>query len=552
MLFLAVTAVAQKSVTVDEYQALPHGLAILRTGDFHLATGVQPLASVLPALAVSPTSARLDTSHFADETSTWALGRQFLQENAAGYHYYFMVGRLVSAAVLLLTALLAYGFARSLYGPAGGLLTAVFVCFAPNLLAHGPLITPDVYLTAGLLGSLWAFDALLRRPGWRTALLLGLALGAACLAKLTALLLFVILPPVLLAFQIADHYRAKTEPAEATPGRRTWLAAAGAGLVGLLVVNAGYLFAGTGTPLGDFAFQSGPFRQVQQALPAWLPVPLPAAYFRGLDAQLAEEGYLAYLLGRFNQQGFWHYYLVGLLVKTPLVVLALCGLAWLCGRGVRRREVALLATAGVLFVFFSLARHKNIGMRYLLFLEPMMAVWVGRLAASPCWTAPAYRRRLRAVTAAAGAWLVVTALATWPDYLAYFNPACGGPSKGHKYLLDSNLDWGQDLIALRRYMDREGIDVIDLAYFGRVDPKVYGIRYRNFRAGPEEKGPDATPARYVAISANLLWGRLYLVNGGDHWLTDRNAYADFRLARPKAVLGHTIYVYDREDEHGPP
>jgi hypothetical protein len=133
--------------------------------------------------------------------------------------------------------------------------------------------------------------------------------------------------------------------------------------------------------------------------------------------------------------------------------------------------------------------------------------------------------------------LLAIALLAWPNYLAYFNWVSGGPSRGHKYLLDSNLDWGQDLISLRRYMEQEHIESVDLAYFGRVDPAIYGVRYQHLGLG--------SPQRYAAISANLLWGRMYYVNGTDYWPLDRDTFAPARRMRPKAVLGYSIYVYDR-------
>jgi hypothetical protein len=519
-------------VTVDEYQALPHGLAVLQTGDFHLSTAVPPLSHLLPAMAVRLTSARLAPGPFAGSVSTWQVGAQFQRENAGHYHEFFLVGRAVSLAVLLLTCLLTAGFARSLYGPAGGLMAAACVSLSPNLLAHGALVTPDVYLTAALVGSLWAFDRLLRRPEWAAAAALAVALAAASLAKFTGLLLFPLYPLVLAGLHLAGPWR--PEPG-AVPWRRRWLALAGALSAGVLVLNLGYLCDGSLTPLGDFHFSTRPFEFLQAHLPGRLLVPLPRYYFQGMDTQLAEEGYTAYLLGEFNETGFWSYYLVALLVKTPVPLLVLAGLALLCNRRVGRREVPLLVVAVVLLAFFSLARHKNIGVRYVLFLEPLAAVWVGRLAVAPLWQTarPSARRALAGVAATL---LLAVAVLAWPDYLAYFNWVSGGPGQGHKYLLDSNLDWGQDLITLRRYMEREGIRSVDLAYFGRVDPAVYGVRYRHLGLGP--------PRRYVAISANLLWGRMYYINGTGYWPPHRDTYAAFRTLRPKAVLGHSLYVFD--------
>jgi hypothetical protein len=562
---LAAGSAAQKSVTVDEFQALPHGLAIWRTGDLHLATGEHLLSIVLAAAPVALTPARFDTTTMAAFTSSWQCGAQFMRENAVNYHGYFLLGRLVSLACLLATCGLTYGYARSLYGPTAALVAATFACLSPNLLAHGPLITPDIYLACAVVGSLWAFDRLLRRPGTASAAVLGLALGLAAMCKLTGLLLFALFPAITLAIATIERLRHRREPGP--PWRAVWLALLGALAVGVLVINVGFLGDGSLTPLGKFHFQNPTLRLVQEWLPGWLPVPLPYFYFRGIDAQLAESGYTAYLLGEFNESGFYHYYFVGLLVKTPLPVLLLCGMSFVCAGRIDRRDAVLLATAAALFIFFSLARHKNIGVRYVLFLEPLMAVWIGRLVREQGTgkreqrtgnharggfrhelnTQQGRRKRAWAVFGGGAALLVLTLLA-WPNYLAYFNFASGGPDNGHHYLLDSNLDWGQDLITLRRYMETEGIDHVDLAYFGRVPPEIYGIHYSTL---PEHGRPAH---RYVAISANFLWGRDYIVNGdGNHWLDDPNAFRGFRRLRPKAVLGHTIYVFDmnRSDATSP-
>ncbi len=552
---LAAGSAAQKSVTVDEFQGLPLGLATLKTGDFHLGVTNPLLPSVLAALPLLATNAELDPAPVGAYTSSWQCGGQFLRENALSprippenrgrYHDYFLLGRLVSLSVLLAACGLAYGYARSLYGPLGGLAAAGFACLSPNLLAHGPLITPDIYLTAAVVGSLWAFDRLLRRPDAKSAVILGVALGLAALAKLTGLLLLGIFPALLLALQVLARFR-KLPIAEheadlgAIAWRRAWLALAGACAVTIVVINLAYLGDGSFTALGDFALASRQLQFFQRLLPGWLPVLLPRFFFLSIDAQWAEEGYTAYLLGEFNEQGFYYYYLVGLLVKTPLPALLLCGLACLWGGPIRRREWVLLGTAAALFCFFSLARHKNIGMRYVLFLEPLMAIWIARLAAAPALQFAQHRARIVRAAVVALACMLAVNLSIWPDYLAWFNWASGGPNHGHDYLLDSNLDWGQDLISLRRYLEREEIESIDLAYFGRVPPEVYGIAYRPLGAQP--------PQRWAAISANLLWGRMYIINGDPrYWPEDKDTFAAYRKLKPQAVLGHTIYVFDMQE-----
>jgi hypothetical protein len=359
------------------------------------------------------------------------------------------------------------------------------------------------------------------------------------LTKFTGILLFGCFPILLGGFQISGRLRQGSQAAESDAWGKAWLAMGLAVGTGVFLINLGYLFQGSGSTLGGYAFSTAPFQFMQQALPGWLPIPLPYPFFKGMDAQLAEKGYVAYLLGEINQTGFWNYYLVGLLVKTPVSMLAVALLALASNCRLSRRELPMLLIAGFLVAFFSITKHKNIGIRYVLFVEPILAIWAGRLAAPPAWRKPRWHRLLAGGAGLGIVCLWVTSVASWPDYLAYFNQACGGPAKGHEYLLDSNIDWGQDLIALREFMEDQQFGVVDLAYAGWVNPQVYGIAYHHLGMGPR--------LRYAVISANLLWGRMYFVNGTAYWPEDPDTYQSYRSMKPRAVLGYSLYVFDRNE-----
>ena len=91
-------------------------------------------------------------------------------------------------------------------------------------------------------------------------------------------------------------------------------------------------------------------------------------------------------------------------------------------------------------------------------------------------------RYRRWVVIALCAWYGGSVLRVHPHYLGYFNELAGGPSGGWRYLVDSNLDWGQDLKALKRWMDDHGVARVKLSYFGAADPDYYGLRSDCFRA----------------------------------------------------------------------
>jgi hypothetical protein len=117
----------------------------------------------------------------------------------------------------------------------------------------------------------------------------------------------------------------------------------------------------------------------------------------------------------------------------------------------------------------------------------------------------------------------------------------GGSRNGYKYLIDSNVDWGQDLPGLRDYLEREGNPEIVLSFFGTAAPRTYGIEYQDFysfnRSGrPERHVNSLSPAREVfVISANALQCLYFPDKRTFDWLKQRE---------PAAVIGHSLFVYD--------
>jgi hypothetical protein len=250
----------------------------------------------------------------------------------------------------------------------------------------------------------------------------------------------------------------------------------------------------------------------------------------------AAGGYTAYMDGHQSQTGFFDYYIRGLLYKTPLLTLGLVLLAAFAGGRIRRREVPMVLVGAGIFAAFSLLRTKNIGIRYVLFLYPLMHVWIGRLLADGCAVGRLVGRRTITAAVVLGiAAAISSELTIWPHHLAYFSTLAGGPSAGPTHLLDSNVDWGQDLILLKRFMQEKGIETIDLACFGRVDPVVYGIRYRTLDA--------ASHGRWAAVSVNFIYGRSYFINGSQLW-ADAGEYRRFQSVPPQSRLGYSLYVFD--------
>jgi hypothetical protein len=377
------------------------------------------------------------------------------------------------------------------------------------MLAHTRLVTTDLPTALGWVATLWCFWRLTRRPTPAGVLRFAVVFALALLVKYSALLLA---PTVVL---LALLWIVWPGPGDRT-ARVRWSAAALAAAaplsVALLWAGYGFRFSAAADPAyvldweivgASYGWAEATIRWAigLRLLPeAWL---YGLAYFLGGAARR-----LAYLNGEQSIVGWWSYFFEAFLLKTPIPTLLLG--AWLAVRTVLRRRFdsfggwyLLLPVA--LYVGVSVASNLNIGHRHLAPIYPLLFVALGALGRR---LPPGWWGRLPLLLLLA-ACLGSFALAT-PRYLSYFNLLAGGPSGGARYLLDSNLDWGQDLPRLKRWMDRERVPAIHLAYFGTADPSAYGIAYvkvflvHDFQPDMPQSWPES--GELIAVSLNLLHG----------------------------------------------
>jgi len=142
-------------------------------------------------------------------------------------------------------------------------------------------------------------------------------------------------------------------------------------------------------------------------------------------------------------------------------------------------------------------------------------------------------------------WYLAGSLAIYPHYLAYFNEIAGGPDNGYRYLVDSNLDWGQDLKGLGLYMKEKNIDRVHLSYFGTADPNYYGVGYNwmpsyylpeDYREGSAKMRTFTFPTTgMLAISATNLQ---------NVYFSDKHFYDWLKDYEPVAKIGYSIFIYD--------
>jgi len=518
-----------------------------------------PLIKCLPAITAIITKPQIDVKSFKNEPNAWSFGYNFLYRNWEGYKEIFLYGRFTIIILGCLLGWLLYRFGSELYGRKGGLLVLFLYVFNPNIIAHSRLTTIDIGASCMIFLCVYSLWRHLKRRDSSSAVLTGVVLGLAQLSKFTALLLypiFLIIMGILAvnrAFFANRSVDLTKDDSRSEAGTSSLLKDIGyfsiIVLVSILVVNTGYLFSGTLTPVGDYHFLSEPLKNFFSLFYKALPIPLPFDYLSGFDSQLAISAgrhpfYTGYLMGEHSQTGWWYYYIIAFIVKNPialLIILALTVFIWIkSGQDKPDLETGLCIWLPVIgfFVYFSIFTHIPIGIRFLLPVFPFLFLVTGNL----CNAHLLKGKAAKAFMAALLIGYLIPTIYIFPNYLSYFNLASGGPSNGHQWLIDSNLDWGQDLPGLKEYMERKGIEKIKLGYFGRIDPRIYGINYE-LPKKEVEKG-------IYAISANFLVGRPYYLLKEDPKelvYVDINYFKKYQSLKPVDVINNTIYIFNTDD-----
>ncbi len=527
-----------------------------------------PLTRAVSGLPVAMCRPEYDWGFYSSrpvDRTEWRLGTAFVNANSSEkVRWCFSLARWSLIPFLLVGGCFGYRLSREIYGNGAADLFLIVWCFSPSLLSWGATICPDAVAAALGMPAIYTFRRWLHGPTWRRAAMAGVCLGLLPLAKLTWIIAFLLWPLVWFLWTIPSWLGKADMRSLSLPPPRQLAAIL---VIALYVLNTGYLFDGTCRPLGEYVFISGSLgvQEVaeEQAWPAaaanrftgtWfgrLPVPLPAEFVQGIDTQRRdfERGLPSYLRGRWADHGWWWYYLYALAVKVPLGTSCLMVLAVAVTIVARRfnapwrDEMVVLVPGLAILALVSSQTGFSLHSRYVIPALPFFFVWISKVAI--VFEMRPVTQKCRAMAAAvvvALTWSVGSSLWAYPHSLSYFNELAGGPKGGGEHLLESNIDWGQDLFYLKGWLD-ENHNV-------KFDGLALSCSYPVTMAGiPETPLPPPGPeAEYVqhdppnpqdglgprsgwyAVSVNYLYGR-------------SRQYRYFLRFKPVASAGYSIYIY---------
>jgi hypothetical protein len=575
MFLIQISTSLKESQTVDEGVHLAAGYSYLLKNDFRMNQEHPPFIKELAALPLLIISQKLDspfTKANWDGYNEWLFAKDLIYDNTVPADTILLLGRLPMMLLSLVLAFFIFKWSKELFGVIPGLFALALYCFSPDFIAHGRYVTTDVGLTLFFFITIYYFYKYLKsgKNGYLffTALFLGLALAS----KFSSVILILILPVLFFLYFLKPRN-------SITPGqiiKKFFSNFVFIFIISFLVILTTYRFefktaysdpnvrnlyeyqeelirknqtelspiANKIVPLTDLRKPSG---QIIKYLAEKVPIPA-YSYLAGLVKLFGHNfyGHMSYLMGQYSNFGWWYYFPLAFFFKEPLGFLAL--LAILFGyllakltaivKNNRRScknvfnqipfsTLALMVPPLIYFVW-SLTSHLNLGIRHIFIIFPFLFVGAGSLLNIK------FKNRGNKIFYWLAALLLfyycLSSIFIYPHYLAYFNELAGGPGNAPKYLVDSNIDWGQDLKKLKEYMEENDINHVCLSYFGQAKLEYYGIDYWYLPDTANFHGTENLNC-VVAISITSLYSQ-------------QKEYDWLLSYTPTEKIGYSIYVYD--------
>jgi hypothetical protein len=596
---LAVLSLWSDSIIVDEVPHVGAGYSYLSQKDMRLNPEHPPLAKDIAAIPLLFTnlnqSAFSQKSWLNDINGQWNFGRYFIFNSGNDADLIRHLTKLSMLLFFILAAVLVFIWTRKLYGDYSAIFALLIFCFSPTVMAHARLVTTDVPALFGTLAAFYFFTQYLKIPGWKTFLFGVIAIGVALLTKFST---FLVLPVLLFLAVMRGFVIARQSLSDRIKGMFLW------GVKAVLMFTAAvvfvvwpvYLFHTANYPverqLSDTTYLLGTYGRRFFADPViWL---ADKPILRGLGeyllgllmvVQRSVGGNTTYFLGEVSNTGWRLYFPIVYFLKETLAWWVLATVAfvfWITGRnrrvdsiaqdgakdnkiwfGSHFEELAMILWLAI-YWFTSVKSSLNIGVRHLLPTIPFAIILVsGQIGKLFHWALVKSEKSISAVMIIPAlislllGWHLYENIKTFPFYISYFNQTAllrpswipegqaGSAPGGHWYVVDSNLDWGQDLVRFSKWVEENKIGKIEFDYFGWADPSYY-LKDKYIWTN-SEKYLDAQDFisrnqsnGWLAVSATFLMGsedapQYYKEKNYRNWLWEQI---------PVTTIGNSIFIYN--------
>ena len=562
LFFISFSSILEDTLTFDETAHVTAGYSYLIKKDMRVNPEHPPLVKNIAAFPLLFLNLNFpsDSPNWTQEQPPrwWVqfdLANDFIYNSKNNPDKIMLFSRTVMILFLLLLGFLIFHFARKKYGNKAGLISLFLFSFSPTFLAHGRLINTDIGAAFGALLSFYFWLKFLEKPSKKSVLLAGITFGIALSLKFSLVLLiptFVIITLVYALLQEKPFYQLL----------KYSLLSFLAGVIGMVFVvfplyqyhvynypperqarDAEYILE----TFGNRTIVSGIIYSSEK--PFLRPF---AQYFLGLFTamQRVDGGNTTFFLGEISSGSFKSYFPTVYFIKETLtfhiltiISLALLFLYILKYRLFQRPIYALREYFAEfsMFVFMaiywytSINSNLNIGVRHLLPVFPFAFILVGGAISKINFS-----KSFKILLFALFSFQIYSVISIYPHFLAYFNETVT-PQKGHLYVVDSNLDWGQDLKRLKNLLNEKEIDFIYIDYFGGGNLDYY-LGEENYKRWEGLNSPHDFPkGNWLAVSLNQLQGGRGIPVKGYDQRTDY--YMWLNKYEPSYVIGYSIFLY---------
>ncbi|MDO8496274.1 MAG: phospholipid carrier-dependent glycosyltransferase [bacterium] len=567
---LAITSVWNDAPIVDEIPHIGAGYSYIAKGDHRLNPEHPPLAKDLAGISlklygIKDRAAFDDKSWQTDLNGQWEFGRKLIFNSGNDAIWVTRFAKLPILIFFIISAIIIFIWTRQIASYFAALMALFLFAFSPTVLAHARFVTTDVPALFGVLLSSYFFVHYLKNQNRKNLILAGIALG---IAELTKFSLFLLIPFFL---GLALIYAFLNSPKSKFFNSLSLICNS------ILIIAIGYIFVVW--PVYYFHTWNYP-AELQQSQTTTLLQSYgnrnfadPVIYLSGkpvvralaeyglgllMVTQRAVGGNTTYFLGEVSKESWPHYFPIVYFLKEPLPFWGMIMIVMLIGAARfkfynlksqmrhcidwSKNHFAELTMLLWIFGYWytSIRANLNIGVRHLMpvygFTFILLAGALVKIASS------LDRKKLFTfyfLLFTLMGWYLYENISVYPYYLTYFNQVAGGPSGGYRYVVDSNLDWGQDLKRLADWVKEKDIKKISLDYFGWSDQTYYikdGLVW--IRAGQYINADnflkDNPEGGYIAVSASFFMGSREKPETSYAWLDDY---------KPITIIGNSIFVW---------
>mgnify|MGYP001574125648 CR=1 FL=1 len=544
-------SIINKSMIWDERCYIGAGKYILKTGNFeyNIFRAHPPLSFYINSIFLLPL--KFDDKMYSSD-DCWQTGYDMAYHSGYSPKLILILARLPFIIMSMILALYVFYWSRQLYGVKSGFMALALYTFSTSIISQSNLALTDFTATFFIFITMyhyWKFWALKQKKHMYLA---SIFFGLSLLSKLTGMVLI----PILIILTLYGAFNGRKNIKDLSSNIKTLLTIF---IIGFLVMFLA------------FGFQFKPLKSVMPshyaerayeefgnkfenekirnlAVYAFEKIPLPfPAYFFGLGAVgfTSKEGILKIFLdGDVFSKSPWYYPPAVLFYKTQASLFLLLILSIIFFKKIKSGNISdeyiQIMPMMLVFVLFML-NNMTVGLRHILPIYPFMFLFISKIA------------RLKNVLTNIAILIlmmhyVVSSLLIFPHYFAYFNEFAGGPANGYKHLVGANIDNGQDLPGLKKFMEDHNLQKINLSYLGSIDPKEY-VNY-DYLPSPyfQHWVPDYKP--YVTVtkrnedcSEKKGWVAISITNLQNVYMVNETCFNWLKKYEPVTKIGYSIFVY---------